>query len=199
MLHRITLQQMSVYTLFYMDKQDGSCSMTTEISAAAAEATGGRGIGVASLDEIADISGLEMLQRLAAGELPRPPIGATLNFDPETVEHGRVVFAGTPLFDHYNPIGTVHGGWIAAMLDSALGCAVHSTLPAGSAYTTVEIKVNYLRPVTTATGKMRAEGKVIHVGRSFATAEATLTDEAGKLYAHGTTTCAIFPLSRRAG
>ena len=173
--------------------------MTSEINAAAAEATEGRGIGVASLEEIADISGLEMLQRLAAGDLPRPPIGATLNFDPETVEHGRVIFAGTPLFDHYNPIGTVHGGWIAAMLDSALGCAVHSTLAAGSAYTTVEIKVNYLRPVTTATGRMRAEGKVIHVGRSFATAEATLTDEAGKLYAHGTTTCAIFPLSRRGG
>ena len=152
--------------------------MTSEINAAATEATEGR---------------------LAAGDLPRPPIGATLNFDPETVEHGRVIFAGTPLFDHYNPIGTVHGGWIAAMLDSALGCAVHSTLAAGSAYTTVEIKVNYLRPVTTATGRMRAEGKVIHVGRSFATAEATLTDEAGKLYAHGTTTCAIFPLSRRAG
>ncbi|MEN2989180.1 PaaI family thioesterase [Tistrella sp. BH-R2-4] len=172
--------------------------MTTEIAAAAADTTDSRNVGVASIEQIEGLSGLEMLQRLISGALPRPPIGATLNFDPEAVEHGRAVFAGTPLVDHYNPIGTVHGGWIAAMLDSALGCAVHSTLAAGSAYTTVEIKVNYLRAVTAQTGRMRAEGKVIHVGRSFATAEATLTDAAGKLYAHATTTCAIFPLARRA-
>ena len=165
--------------------------MTSEINAAATEATEGRGIGVASLEEIADISGLEMLQRLAAGDLPRPPIGATLNFDPETVEHGRVIFAGTPLFDHYNPIGTVHGGWIAAMLDSALGCAVHTTLAPGERFATLELKVNLTRALVPGMAPLRATGTLVTRGRRTAVSEALLVDAEGRVCAHGSSTCLI--------
>jgi uncharacterized protein (TIGR00369 family) len=107
------------------------------------------------------------------------------------VSEGRVVFATEPSEYHYNPLGTVHGGVIATLLDSALGCAVQSMLPAGTSYTTLELKVNYLRPITEKTGTIYAEGKIIHVGGRIATAEARLTDAKGKLYAHATTTCII--------
>jgi uncharacterized protein (TIGR00369 family) len=141
--------------------------------------------------EIAALSGLEYLRSLV--ETNRmPPIGRTLDFRLVRFEHGLAVFEGTPAEFHYNPIGVVHGGFAATLLDSALGCAVHTTLPAGVAYTTVELKVNYVRPLTTTTGVVTCEGKVIHVGGRIATAEARLTDAAGKLYAHGTTTCMIF-------
>jgi uncharacterized protein (TIGR00369 family) len=118
---------------------------------------------------------------------------ATLGFHLAEVEAGRAVFAGTPEFRHYNPIGTVHGGFAATLLDSALGCAVFSTMAKGEAWTTLEFKLNLTRPLTKDTGEVRAEGRIIHRGRTVATAEATLKDAIGKLYAHASTTCMIFP------
>jgi uncharacterized protein (TIGR00369 family) len=110
------------------------------------------------------------------------------------VSEGRVVFIGTPTRAHYNPLGTVHGGWAATLLDSCMGCAVHTTLPAGKGYTTLEIKISYLRAMTDKTGTVRAEGVVLHAGRRSALAEGKLIDAAGKLLAHGTTTCMIFDM-----
>ncbi len=138
------------------------------------------------------MSGLQYLRAMLAGELPSPPITALMNMRGIEVEEGRIVFAAEPAEYHYNPIGSVHGGFAATLLDSALGCAVHSTLPAGTGHTTLEIKINYVRQITHQTGEMRCEGKVIHTGGRIATAEGRLTDLTGKLYAHGTTTCMIF-------
>jgi len=127
-----------------------------------------------------------------AGELPRPPIGDTLDFVPIHVEPGLAIFQGRPLLKHYNPLGSVHGGWFAALLDSAMGCAVHSTLPAGRAYTTLELKVNLVRALTDWVPVVRAEGRLVHPGRQVATAEGRLVGPDGVLYAHATTTCLIF-------
>lgn len=137
------------------------------------------------------LSGLEFLQKIVAGELPRPPIAALMNFELVELSEGHAVFAVEPAEYHYNPIGVVHGGLAATLLDSATGCAVHSTLPAGASYTTLEIKVNFVRAMNAETGRVRAEAKLIHLGRKTATAEGRIVDEAGKLYAHGTTTCLI--------
>ena len=138
------------------------------------------------------MSGLEYLQKIIAGELPRPPISALMNFGLTELSEGRAVFTVEPAEYHYNPIGVVHGGLAATLLDSAMGCAVHSTLPAGAGYTTLEIKVNFVRPMTAETGSVRCEAKVIHVGGRTATAEGRVLDESGNLYAHATTTCIIF-------
>ena len=143
------------------------------------------------------MSGLDYMKALAAGRLPRPPIARTLNFTLVEVEAGRAVFEGWPEEFHYNPIGGVHGGFAATLLDSALGCAVHTTLPQGTAYTTLQLNVNFVRAISTETGMLRCEARVIHQGRQMATAEAALTDADGKLYAHGTTTCLIFPVASR--
>lgn len=140
------------------------------------------------------MSGLEYMKALADGKFPAPPIAETLNFKVETVEEGLVIFTGEPAEYHYNPIGVVHGGFAATLLDSALGCVVHTTCPQGTGYTTMQLNVNYTRAITKDTGKLYCEAQVIHAGRQMATAEATLKDENGKLYAHGTTTCLIFPL-----
>ena len=137
------------------------------------------------------MSGLEYLGALMREELPPPPIALVLGIAPVELEAGRVVFAVEPAEYHYNPIGVVHGGLAATLCDSAMGCAVHSTLPAGSAYTTLELKVNFVRALTRETGPVRCEGKVISVGGRIATAEARVTDAAGTLYAHATTTCLI--------
>jgi len=137
-------------------------------------------------------SGMEIFEAIFAGELPTPPIGDTLDFVPIHIEEGAATFQGRPQRRHYNPLGTVHGGWYATLLDSALGCAVHSTLPAGKGYTTLELKVNMVRPLNDQVPLVRAEGKVIHVGRQVATAEGRLVGPDGKLYAHATTTCLIF-------
>lgn len=137
------------------------------------------------------MSGIEYLRAMANGELPPPPFAALVGGNIETVEEGRVVFTLVPAEYHYNPIGTVHGGLLCTLCDSAMGCAVHSLLPAGSGYTSLEVKTNFVRPVTIKTGLLRCEGKVIHFGGKIATAEATVRDEAGKLYAHATTTCLI--------
>src|SRR3712207_3889751 len=138
------------------------------------------------------VSGLEFLRRVASGELPRPPISAVLDFGLKELGEGWAVFTVEPAEYHYNPIGVVHGGLAATLLDSAMGCAVHSTLPAGAGYTTLEFKVNFLRPLTAETGEVRCEGRVIHVGGRTATAEGKVVDSEGKLYAHATTTYIIF-------
>src|SRR5829696_5895827 len=139
-----------------------------------------------------NLSGLEYLQRIVEGSLPRPPISALMNFGLAELGEGRAVFTVEPAEYHYNPIGVVHGGLAATLLDSAMGCAVHSTLPAGAGYTTLEVKVNYIRALTAGTGEVRCEARVIHVGGRTATAEGKVLDAAGKLYAHATTTCIIF-------
>jgi uncharacterized protein (TIGR00369 family) len=151
------------------------------------------------LDELARQGGLDFLSRIARGELPGVPIGQTLDFVPVEWESGRIVFQGSPRFEFYNPIGSVHGGYLATLLDSAMGCAVHSTLAQGIGYTTLELKLNYVRPLTDKTGPIRAEGKVISVSRRIGTAEGRAYDAAGRLYAHGTTTCLIFPLDPPSG
>ena len=139
------------------------------------------------------MSGLEHLQAMHRGEMPPAPIAALFGIEPVEVEEGRVVFAATPEHRHYNPIGSVHGGFAATLLDSAMGCAVQSILPAGTGYTTLELSVNYVRPMTADTGPVRAEGTVVHGGRRMATAEGRIWAERdGKLIAHGTTTCIVF-------
>jgi uncharacterized protein (TIGR00369 family) len=150
--------------------------------------------GVATREQLSSRSGAEFLAAISAGELPPPPIGATLDFIPISVAPGVVIFQGTPGPQHYNPSGAVHGGYAATLLDSAVGCAVHSMLPQGKGFTTLELKVNYIRAMTDQTGPVRAEGKVVTVGGQVAVAEGRITDANGKLYAHATTTCLIFPI-----
>ena len=137
------------------------------------------------------MSGLEYLRAMQHGELPPPPIMQLMDFQLSEVEEGRVVFSFVPAEYHYNPIGSVHGGVASTLFDSALGCCIHSVLPLGVGYTTLELKVNFLRALTSKTGRVYCEGKVIQVGNRVATAEARLTDERGKLYGHATTTCLI--------
>jgi uncharacterized protein (TIGR00369 family) len=142
--------------------------------------------------EIASQPGIAVFEATFDGRLPAAPIGGTLDFLPIHIEPGFAVFQGQPLQRHYNPMGTVHGGWYATLLDSALGCAVHSNLPAGKAYTTLELKINLVRALRADVPRVRAEGRVIHAGGQVATAEAKLTGPDGKLYAHATTTCLVF-------
>jgi uncharacterized protein (TIGR00369 family) len=146
---------------------------------------------VASATRGREMSGMEYMRAIVAGEIPRPPIAWSLDFELAEVEEGRATFTLTPREFHYNPIGVVHGGVAATLLDSAMGCAVHSLLPAGVGYTTLELKVNFLRAMTRDTGPVRAEGKVLHAGSRTALAEARLLDAAGKLLAHATSTCLI--------
>lgn len=148
-------------------------------------------------DKVAGMSGMQVFESIFSGELPSPPIGETMDFIPIHMEHGVAIFQGKPLRRHYNPLGTVHGGWYCTLLDSAMGCAVHTTLSAGKGYTTLELKVNMLRALTDAVELVRAEGKVIHVGRQVATAEARLVGSDGKVYGHATTTCLIFDQSNK--
>ncbi|MFZ9490469.1 MAG: PaaI family thioesterase [Burkholderiaceae bacterium] len=150
------------------------------------------GPGPLPRDEIIALSGLEIFQGIFDGRFPSPPIGATLNFIPIQVALGFAIFQGRPQPEHYNPLGTVHGGWFCTILDSAMGCAVHSTLRPKKAYTTLELKVNMVRALTQAVSLVRAEAKVIHVGRQVATAEGRIVDAEGKVYGHATTTCMIF-------
>jgi uncharacterized protein (TIGR00369 family) len=158
------------------------------------EATNGARVGTLPLAEVAAQSGLDFLAGIMAGRFPAPPITEALGFALVAVERGRAVFAGAPSERLYNPVGSIHAGFAATLLDSAMGCAVHSTLPAGQLYTTVEFKMNFLRSLAAGTGRVEAEGRVINVGRRVGVAEARLTDAAGRLYAHATTTCLIFPV-----
>jgi uncharacterized protein (TIGR00369 family) len=157
----------------------------------------GAGAGVARPEQVAGRSGLETLQAMLRGELPYPPIGKTLDFMLVEVEPGKAVFQGTPGPAHLNPMGSVHGGWYATLLDSALGCAVHTMMPAGRGYTTAELSVNLVRAINGKTPRVRAEGKVIHCGRQLATAEARLYGPDGTLFAHGTTTCLVFDFTSK--
>lgn len=137
------------------------------------------------------LSGLEYLQAMLRGEFPRPPISYALDFKLVSAEKGRAIFECVPQEFHYNPIGVVHGGLASTLLDSAMGCAVQTMLPAGTSYGTVELHINLVRAITKDTGLLRAESEILHFGRMLATAQGRLTDANGKLYAHGTTTCMI--------
>ena len=139
-----------------------------------------------------EMSGIECLRAMIEGKLTAPPMAHLMGFGLVEVGEGRAVFECEPAEYHYNPLGVVHGGLACTLADSAMGCAVHTTLPAGTGYTTVEFKVNLLRPITAGIGRLLCEGEVIHVGGRVATAEARLSDEAGRLYAHATTTCMVF-------
>lgn len=154
----------------------------------------GPGPGVARPDQLVNKSGLQALQAMLAGELPYAEIAKTLDFTLIEVGDGLAVFQGTPLARHMNPLGTVHGGWAATLLDSALGCSVHTKMPAGRAYTTAELSVNYVRAILPKVTRVRAEGRVIHCGRQLATAEARLVGPDGTLFAHATTTCLVFDM-----
>jgi uncharacterized protein (TIGR00369 family) len=156
------------------------------------------GIGTIPHDDILEFSGLELLQRLIEGKYPAPPMAALLNFTLTEASEGRVVFRAMPSEKHLNPLGGVHGGWAASVLDSALGCAVQTLLEKGEAYSTAEFKVNLMRPITPRTGEVVCEGKVVHKGRTLAVSEARLTDANGKLLAFGTETCSIFPVANLA-
>jgi uncharacterized protein (TIGR00369 family) len=153
-----------------------------------------RQYGVVGLETLKSESGLEFLRGIIDGRHPAPPIAETLGFHLTDVEAGRAAFVATPARKHYNPIGSVHGGFAATLLDSCMGCAVHSTLDAGQGYTTLEFKVSLTRGMTDQTGPVRAEGRIIASGRRTATAEGRLTDATGRLLAHATTTCLLFPL-----
>lgn len=142
------------------------------------------------------MSGLDFLNGISKGEIPPPPIAETLDFHPLSVEIGKVVFEFEAKEYHYNPIGCVHGGVISTVLDTVMGCAVHSKLPQGVAYTTLEFKINFIRAVTIKSGKMKAEGRIIHLGKNTALVEADLRDEQENVYAHGVSTCMIFNLNR---
>ena len=152
-----------------------------------------RTYGVVTPEVLTSHDGLGFLKAIIAGKVPQPPICELLGFHLAEAEYGRAAFEGVPEFRHYNPISTVHGGFAATLLDSALGCAIFSTLAKGEAWTTLELKLNFVRPLTQDTGPVRAEGRLIHRGRTVATSEGDLKDGAGKLYAHATTTCMIFP------
>jgi uncharacterized protein (TIGR00369 family) len=152
------------------------------------------GYGVVPIEQARTMDGLTLFRGLLEGRFPAPPIGRALGFRVSEVELGRVAFSYTPVFEHYNPLGTVHGGIAATLLDSVMGCCIHTALKAGIGYTTVEIKVNYVRAMTDRTGPVTAEGKVINVGSRIGTSEGRLYDATGKLLAHGTTTCLIFPI-----
>jgi uncharacterized protein (TIGR00369 family) len=147
--------------------------------------------GLGRPEQFAGRSGMQIFEAMLQGELPPPPITATLGFMLVDVTPGRAEFQGRPLFAHYNPLGTVHGGWIATLLDSAVACAVHSTLPVGKTYTTVELKVNYVRGLTDKVPLVRAIGEVIYSGGKIGTSQGRLVGPDGTLFAHATTTCIV--------
>lgn len=143
-------------------------------------------------EQAGTLSGFDFLNGILNGKIPPAPIAETLDFHPLDLEPGKVVFEFVPQEFHYNPIGTVHGGVITTLLDTAMGCALQSVLPKGQAYTTLELKVNFIRAVTEKSGKLKSTGKIIHSGKTTALAEANLISETGTLYAHGVSTCMIF-------
>ncbi|MDB5870254.1 MAG: PaaI family thioesterase [Polaromonas sp.] len=158
---------------------------------------GGGKPGLATLEAVAGKSGMEIMHAMLAGELPYPHMAETLDFALIEIEPGKAVFQGTPQLKHYNPMGTVHGGWYATLLDSAVGCAVHTMMPVGRGYTTAELSINIVRAASHATGPLRAIGTVIHCGNQLATADGRIVGPDGKLYAHATTTCLVFDLPAR--
>ena len=157
---------------------------------------GGGKPGVAAPGHFAGKTGLEQMQAMLLGAMPYPPIAQTLDFELVEIEPGKATFQGIPQLMHYNPLGSVHGGWYATLLDSAVGCAVHTMMPAGRGYTTAELSVNIVRAASDKTGPLRAIGTVIHCGKQLATAEGRIVGPDGKLYAHATTTCLVFEMTR---
>jgi uncharacterized protein (TIGR00369 family) len=174
-----------------MDQLEAWLAQEAEVQA---RLDAGVGAGVSRPEQVAGKSGMELMQAMLRGELPYPPIARTLDFMLLEVGEGRALFQGTPGPAHLNPMGGIHGGWYATLLDSALGCAVHTMMPAGRGYTTAELGVNLVRAIGNKARRVRAEGKVIHCGRQLATAEARLYGPDGTLYAHATTTCLVFEL-----
>ena len=154
----------------------------------------GPGPGVSKPEQVAGRSGLALMQGMLGGELPIASIAQTLDFLLLEAEDGRALFQGTPGPAHLNPMGGIHGGWYATLLDSAMGCAVHTRIPAGRGYTTAELSVNIVRAIGPKVQRVRAEGKVLHAGRQLATAEGRLYGPDGTLYAHATTSCLVFDL-----
>ena len=142
-------------------------------------------------DAARSMSGIEFLQAIRDGKLPAAPIAELLGMRLAEVERGHAVFEVTPAEHHYNPIGVVHGGLAMTLLDSAMACSVQTQIPAGTGYTTLEVKINLVRAITASSGRLRAIGKVVHMGSRIGTAEGRLEDASGKLYAHGTTTCIV--------
>ncbi|VWX62009.1 Uncharacterized domain 1-containing protein [Burkholderiales bacterium 8X] len=180
-----------------MTDNDRLASWIAEEEQVQARLDAGPGPGVATPEQIAGKTGLETMQAMLRGELPYAAIAKTLDFSLISIEPGTATFQGTPLARHLNPLGTIHGGWFATLLDSALGCAIHTMMPPGRGYTTAELSVNLVKAITPKVPRVRAEGKVIHCGRQLATAEARLVGADGTLYAHATTTCLVFDLPSR--
>ncbi len=177
--------------------QDNAQSITAQwlaLEAATRARLAGKA-GVATAEQNAGKTGLERMQAQLRGEAPYPHIADTMDFFLVDIAFGQATFQGTPQIKHYNPMGGVHGGWYATIMDSAFGCAVLSSLGAGYGFTTAELSINMVRGANAQTGPLRAIGKVLHSGRQLATAEARIVDVSGKLYAHGTTTCLVFPIS----
>ena len=154
----------------------------------------GVGPGVARPEQVAGKTGLQVMQGLLAGELPYAHMAKTLDFMLIEVGPGLAIFQGTPGVQHLNPLGTVHGGWFASLLDSALGCAVHTMMPPGRGYTTADLSVKLVKAITPKVQRVRAVAKVLHCGRQLATAEAQLVGPDGTLYAHASTACLVFEM-----
>lgn len=152
---------------------------------------GCREVGLGRPEQFAGKSGMQIFEAMLAGHIPAPPITRTLNFTLVEARPGHAEFQGEPLFEHYNPLGTVHGGWIATLLDSAVACAIHTLLPVGKTYTTLELKVNYVKGLTDRVPLVRAVGDVIYSGGKIGTSEGRLVGPDGTLFAHATTTCIV--------
>ncbi len=150
--------------------------------------------GVTPTEVMASMPGLDFVRAILNGQLPAPPIMQTIEPFDSTAEPGLVVMHSIPGIRHYNPIGSVHGGYAATLLDSVMGLAIHTALPPGSGYTTLEFKVSFIKGMTRDTGIIRSEGRTMNVGRRAATAEARITDAKGRLLAHATTTCLVFEI-----
>jgi uncharacterized protein (TIGR00369 family) len=150
-------------------------------------------------ESVLSLSGMDLMKGIARGEIPAPPFAQLLGFEIETVEEGKVTFAMQPAESHYNPFGVVHGGVAATLFDSALGCSVQTLLPPGRVAPTMQLHINYIRPITISTGRIRCSGQVVHLGKRSATAEGRLVDMDGKLYAHATGTFVISPLEEMRG
>jgi uncharacterized protein (TIGR00369 family) len=192
---------MRLFYLQYLYLQSNGAEMTPEetqalwnqqYEAVVARMNAGAGVGLANPADLAGLTGMQQMQAMLDGRLPYPHIADTLDFSLVEIGEGRAVFQGVPQLKHYNPLGSVHGGWYATLLDSALGCAIHTVMPVGRAYTTAELGVNIVRAASFKSGPLRAIGTVLHAGRQLATAEARIVGADGKLYAHATTTCLVF-------
>jgi uncharacterized protein (TIGR00369 family) len=176
-----------------MDAQATMAQWQQQFEEVRARATAnGAHAGVVPFEQVREMTGLDIMQALLEGRFPYPPIAETLDFHLVAVSRGQAIFQGTPQQKHLNPMGTVHGGWYATLLDSAVGCAVQTMLAPGQGYTTAELSVNLVRGARLDGGPLRAIGTALHCGRQLATAEGKIVDAQGRLYAHATTTCLVF-------